>query len=91
MLAATVPLSVPEVGLRLSHEALSLALQFNVPPPVFETEMFWLAGLVPPCVAVKDRVVGPNPITGGGGLTVKVTGIVGEFVAPVPETVMVAL
>ena len=31
----TVPLFVPLVGLRLSHVALSLTDQFNVPPPIF--------------------------------------------------------
>ena len=32
--SVTLPLPVPEAGLRVSHVALSLALQFNVPPPV---------------------------------------------------------
>jgi hypothetical protein len=36
----------------------------------------WAAGLLPPCCAVKDRVVGLAPILGGIGAaaTVKVTG-----------------
>jgi hypothetical protein len=36
-LNVTVPLPVPDAGLRVSHAALSLALQFNVPPPVLLT------------------------------------------------------
>ena len=31
----TLSLFVPPVGLRLSHVALSLTDQFNVPPPIF--------------------------------------------------------
>ena len=36
-LTVTVPLPVPEVGETVSHEALSLAIHDNVPPPVLLT------------------------------------------------------
>ena len=42
--AVSVEGAVPLVGLRLSHEALSEAVQFNVPPPVLEMETFCVAG-----------------------------------------------
>ena len=35
-LAVTVPLLVPDRGLRVNHAALSLAVQDKVPPPTFE-------------------------------------------------------
>ena len=59
------------------------------PPPVLLTESVLAAGLGPPCVAVKDRLVGDTVSVGGvGGSTVKVTGIVfGEPPAPVAVTV----
>ena len=36
-LAVTVPLLVPETGLRVNHVELSEALQVKVPPPTFDT------------------------------------------------------
>ena len=36
-LAVTVPLLVPETGLRVNHAELSEALQVKVPPPTFDT------------------------------------------------------
>ena len=33
-LNVTVPFPVPVPGLRVNHEAVSLAVQLNVPPPV---------------------------------------------------------
>ena len=63
-LAVTVPVPVPEAGLRDNHAALSLADQLKVPPPVLLMVKVWAAGLPPPCWAVKYRVIGLTPITG---------------------------
>ena len=74
----TVPLPVPEAGATLSQEALSLADHARVPPPVLLSVMVCAAGLLPPCCAVKARLVGLAPIAGvegGGGVT---GGVVGE-------------
>ena len=67
---ATVPLPVPEAGLRVNQAALSVALQVNVPPPVLLRLKVWFAGLLPPCWAVKDRLIGLAPMEGlvGGGV-----------------------
>jgi hypothetical protein len=51
----------------VSHAALSLALQLKVPPPVLLMLTVWDAGLLPPCWAVKDKLVGLAPIAGGTG------------------------
>ena len=56
--------AVPEVGLTLSHVALSVALQFNVPPPVLVMPRDWFAGFAPPAVAVKLKLDGLTPIVG---------------------------
>ena len=88
----TEPLPVPDSGDRVNHEALSLADQVKVPPPVLLIASVWAAGFVPPCVAVKDRLVGLAPMAGGTGaaVTVKVTGTeTGE--APVAVNVIVAV
>jgi len=58
---------VPAAGLRVSHAALSLAVQLKVPPPVLLRLTVWAAGVLPPCCAVKDRLVGVAPIAGGTG------------------------
>jgi len=65
--------------------AFSLALQFNVPPPVLWMERVCAAGLAPPWVAVKERAVGLALMAGGTGAaaTVKVTGTV-TGATPVP-------
>jgi hypothetical protein len=68
-LAVIAPGPVPEAGLSDNHAALSLALQFNVPPPVLLIVTVWAAGLLPPCCAVKDRLVGLMPMAGGPGST----------------------
>ena len=60
----TVPLPVPEAGLRVSHVALSVAVQLNVPPPVLLMLRTFVAGLAPPAVAAKERLVGLAPIAG---------------------------
>ena len=62
-----VPLPVPEAGETESHEALSLAVQLRVPPPVLLSVRVCVAGLLPPCCAVKVRLVGLVPIAGGDG------------------------
>jgi hypothetical protein len=60
----TEPVPVPVPGLRVNHAAFSLALQFNVPPPVLWIERVCAAGLVPPWMAVKERAVGLAPMAG---------------------------
>lgn len=92
-LAATDPLPVPEVGLRLNQFTLSLTVQLSVPEPEFVMLTFWLAGFAPPCVAVKVKLEGLRLIVGlGAAFTVSVTGTVcGVFVAPLPAIVMAAL
>ena len=74
-LTETVPLPVPDAGLRVSHAALSLALQLKVPPPVLLMLRAWAAGLLPPCWAVKDRLVGLAPMAGGTGGGVEEEGL----------------
>ena len=83
---------VPVPGLRVSHVASSLADQVKVPPPVLLMLRVCEAGLTPPWVAVKDRLVGLIPIAGGTGaaVTVKATGTVTEG-APVALRVTVPL
>ncbi len=56
--AMMVPLPEPEAGLRVSQAALSLAVQVKVPPSVFAMLMSCAAGLVPPAVPEKLRLVG---------------------------------
>ena len=63
-LAVTAPLPVPEAGLRDNQVVLALALQLKVPPPVLLMVRVCVAGLPPPCWAVKDRLVGLAPIAG---------------------------
>ncbi len=43
---------------------LSLALQLNVPPPALLMFKICVEGLLPPCWAVKERLVGLVPIAG---------------------------
>src|SRR5260370_855205 len=66
--AVMVPLLVPDVApLKLRNgPAVTAADQFNVPPPVLLTATVRLAGLPPPCVAVKDNEVGLSPMSGYG-------------------------
>ena len=82
-LTVTVPLPVPEAGLTVNQGVVSLALQLKEPPPVLLRLTVCVAGLLPPCCAVKERLVGLAPIT-GAAVTVKVTGTV-TGVAPVAE------
>ena len=64
-LNVTAPLPVPADGDTVNHAALSVALQLKVPPPVLLMLTVWAAGLLPPCWAVKERLVGLAPIAGG--------------------------
>jgi hypothetical protein len=61
----TVPFPVPEDGLTASQAAFSVVDQVNVPPPALLMVKVWVAGLFPPCVAAKERLVGLAPMTGG--------------------------
>jgi hypothetical protein len=90
--SATPPFPVPEIGLSVNQAALSLAVQLRVPPPVLLMFKVWGAGFAPPCIAVKERLVGLAPIAGGTGAvaTVNVTGTVTEE-APAAFIVTVAL
>ena len=47
----------------------------RVPPPLLVMATLWLAGLVPPCVAAKVRLLADKAMPGGSvdGATVKVT------------------
>ena len=73
-----VPFPVPLAGESVSHAALSVADHDKVPPPVLLIFKVWAAGLLPPCWAENDRLVGLIPMFGGTGAaeTVTVTGIV---------------
>lgn len=75
MLIVDVPVPVPEVGLGVNHVASSLTVQLSVPPPVLEIVSPWFIGFDPPCMAVKFKVVGLNPIV-PGAVSVRVTVIV---------------
>ena len=57
-----VPLLVPE-ALAVIQPEESVEDQERVPPPVLETVMYCVGGLVP-FTAVKVRLVGLTPITG---------------------------
>lgn len=52
-----VPGVVPEVGLKLKRGVLALIFHWSW-VPVLPMPKVWLGGLGPPCVAVKDRLVG---------------------------------
>ena len=90
-LAVTVPLLVPDTGLRANHAALSEAVQDKVPLPVLEILMGLGAGFAPPTVPVNVRLVGLRPIAGVTlpEVTVMVMGTC--FVMPPPEMVAVPL
>ena len=69
---------MPVAGLSVNQSIFSLMLQVSEPPPVLLMFRVWVAGLPPPCVAAKERLVGLAPIAGGTGAvaTVNVTGTV---------------
>jgi hypothetical protein len=64
-----VPLPVPDEGLSVSQPMFSLEVHVSVPPPALLTLKVLVDGLPPPCVAVKERLIGLMPRTGvdGGG------------------------
>jgi hypothetical protein len=57
MLAVTVPVLVPEAGDRVNHAAVSSAVQARVPPPLLEIVNVMGAGLVPPAMLEKVRLL----------------------------------
>jgi hypothetical protein len=65
----TAPVPVPDPGLTDNQDVLALALQLKVPPPVLLMVTVCAKGLLPPCWAVKDRLVGLIPIAGLSGTT----------------------
>ena len=79
----SVPVPVPEAGLRLSQAAVSVAVQVKVPPPVLLSVTDWLAAVVLFSCAVSVTLRGVAPIAGGTGaaVIVKETGIA-TVVAP---------
>ena len=82
------PVFVPEAEAILSQGdgLVTAAVQFSVPPPVFETVSDCAAGLEPPCCALNVNEVGVTPMTGGAAVMVSVTLMVcGELLAPVAE------
>lgn len=76
--AVNAPFPVPDAGVSVSHAALSVTDQANVPPPVLLMVTVCGAGLPPPCCAVNDKLVGLVPMAGGAGAAViaKLTGTV---------------
>ena len=93
--AATVPVLVPDAGERLSHAALSPAVQASVPVPVLEIVKDCAAGLDAPDVPVNVRLGTFRLITGldvGAGLSVSETGMTcGVLAAPLAEIVTAAV
>ena len=89
-LTVTTPLPVPEAGLTASQGALSLADQVRVPPPVLLRLRVWVAGLLAPCWAVKERLVGLAPMAGGTGAAVTVN-VTGTVTVGTPVAVIVAV
>ena len=60
----TAPVPEPEAGDRVNQGALPIADQVSVPSPIVLMLSVWAAGLPPPCVAVKVRLVGLVLIAG---------------------------
>src|SRR3990172_8349429 len=54
----TVALPAPAASDVLNHAAVSLTVHVSVPPPVLLIVRLWATGAVPPCTAVKDRLLG---------------------------------
>jgi hypothetical protein len=61
----TAPFPVSEDGLTANQAVFSLTDQVKVPPPWLLMLKVWVAGLAPPCVEEKERLVGLAPMTGG--------------------------
>jgi hypothetical protein len=53
----TVPVLVPDAGDKVNHAAVSLAVQVRVPPPVLEILNVVEAGLAPPAMPEKVRLL----------------------------------
>lgn len=72
------PLPLPDVAESVNHGMFSLADHARVPPPVLLMLRVCGAGLLPPWVAVNEKLVGLAPMAGGTGaaVTVNVTGTV---------------
>lgn len=82
-LTAIVDGAVPLGGVRMSHGASSVAVQFSVPPPALPTISAWLGGSAPPCTAEKEKLVADRVIVGGGAEIVSVTvAVLGLLEAP---------
>jgi hypothetical protein len=88
--AVTTPLPVPVVGLSVNQSTLSLALQLSEPPPVLLMLRDWVAGLPPPCVTTKERLVGLAPIAGGTG-AVAIVNVTGTATKEAPEAFIVTV
>src|SRR2546426_9274747 len=56
-LVVTVPVLVPDAGDKVNHAAVLLAVQARVPPPVLEILNVVGAGLAPPAVPEKARLL----------------------------------
>jgi hypothetical protein len=82
--AVTVLLPEPEAGLTASQEALSLADQLRVPPPVFAIVRDWAIGFAPPTLPVKARLVGLSPMVGFVVDVVRVNVTGTHFLIPPP-------
>ena len=84
----SVPLFEPLAGLTVSQLTASVTLQ----DPFEVIDRDWAAGLAAPWVPVKLKLEEPSVNVGAAPVTVNETGIdCGEFVAPVPVTVMEAV
>lgn len=84
--AVTVPLLVPDTGLRVNHGALSEAVQDKMPLPVLEILIGFVAGIAPPTVPVNVRLVGLNPIVAAAVAAV-IVNVTGRLLAGTPEAV----
>jgi hypothetical protein len=63
---ATEPAPVPPATLGVNHDAFSVTVQFRVPAPLLPILRVWTPGLLPPCTAVKERLVALRPMVGVG-------------------------
>jgi hypothetical protein len=89
-LAVTVPMLLPDTGLRPNHAALSEAVQDKIPPPVLEMLMGFAAGFVPPTVPVNVRLVGLKPIV-APAVDAVIVSVTGKVLAGTPEAVTVTM
>lgn len=90
MFTDSVPVPVPDAGLRLSQLVFSVAVQLSMPLPELVMDSVLAAGEGPPCVAVNASEVTLSPIVGVGAAVmsnVTVT-VCGEEAAPGPTSVI---